>query len=140
MPDPAALAFARTRLTRIADRCEMVAGSVPRVLTKLTGREPFDVVVAGGLFDYLPDRWAMSTLRAFGKMLPPGGRLLFSNLAEGNPFRPWIGYLADWTLIERGVVDVEQLILEAELPVASQRIFRDSTSLALMMDFTIAPR
>jgi SAM-dependent methyltransferase len=138
--DPAALAFARTRLARIADRCELVAGSVPRVLTKLTGREPFDVVVAGGLFDYLPDRWAISTLKAFGKMLTPGGRLLFSNIAEGNPFRPWIEYLADWTLIERGVADVEQLILEAELPVASQRIFRDSTSLALMIDLTTAAR
>jgi extracellular factor (EF) 3-hydroxypalmitic acid methyl ester biosynthesis protein len=138
--DAHALEFARTRLTQIADRCEMVAGSVPRVLTRLNAREPFDIVVAGGLFDYLPDRWALSTLKAIGRMLKPGGRLLFSNIAEGNPFRPWIEYLADWTLNERGPADVEQLILAADMPVASQRIFRDSTSLALMIDLTTAPR
>jgi len=136
--DPAALEFARSRLTRIADRCELVPGSVPRVLTKLTARDQFDLVVAGGLFDYLPDRWAVATLKGLARIMKPGGRLLFSNIAAGNPFRPWIEYLADWRLIERSPADLEQLIGEAGFPGAARRIFRDSTSLALMIELTRA--
>lgn len=134
--DVAALSFARKRLIRLGSRCEYVAGTVPRVLSKLQAHGSFDLVVAGGLFDYLPDRWAIATLASIGKLLKPNGRLLFSNIATGNPFRPWIEYLADWTLIERDNADMERLIVEAAFPVGTQRIFRDSTSLALMIELT----
>ena len=66
-------------------------------------------------------------------------RFHFSNIAAGNPFRPWIEYLADWRLIERSPADLEHLISDADIPVASRRIFRDSTSLALMIDLTCRP-
>lgn len=134
--DPAALTFARERLPRLAARCVLLPGSVPRVLSKVTAAGPFDLVVAGGLFDYLPDRWALATLRAVRRMLAPGGTLLFSNIAAGNPFRPWIEYLGDWTLIERNEDDVERLIRQAGFP-GDPRIFRDSTALALMVNVTV---
>jgi len=134
--DAEALAYAGSRLSRLTGRCTLVTGAVPRVLPRLVPLAPFDLVIAGGLFDYLPDRWAIATLRSLARVLKPGGRLLFSNIAEGNPFRPWIEYLADWRLIERGPADIEQLIAEADFPAASQRIFRDSTSLALMIDLS----
>jgi SAM-dependent methyltransferase len=131
--DRAALTFARDRLPRIAGRCEFVAGSVPRVLPRVIGAGPFDLVVAGGLFDYLPDRWAVSTLRAVRRMLAPGGTLLFSNIAAGNPFRPWIEYLGDWRLIERNEAEVERLAGDAGFAIDRLRVSRDSTSLALMV-------
>ena len=137
--DPGALTFARERLPRLAGRCEFVSGSVPKVLSKVLAAGPFNLVVAGGLFDYLPDRWAVATLRAVRRMLAPGGTLLFSNIAAGNPFRPWIEYLGDWTLIERDEEGVKRLIQEAGFPVDNLRVFRDSTSLALMVNVT-APR
>jgi extracellular factor (EF) 3-hydroxypalmitic acid methyl ester biosynthesis protein len=136
--DPGALAFARDRLPRLASRCEFVAGTVPRVLSRVLAAGPFDLVVAGGLFDYLPDRWAIATLRAVRRLLAPGGTLLFSNIAAGNPFRPWIEYLGDWTLIERDEDDLRQLGRQAELPVDTLKVFRDSTSLALMVNVTVA--
>ena len=131
--DADALAFARARLDRIASRCTFVQGRVPRAIVKLpAGR--FDLVVAGGLFDYLSDRWAVATLSAVRERLAPGGRLLFSNIAEGNPFRPWIEYLADWWLIERTDADLLRLLEEAGFDPRGARVSRDSTGLALMAE------
>ena len=132
--DADALAFARTRLPAIADRSEFVHGTVPRILSSVSSRGPFDLVVAGGLFDYLPDRWALATLRAVRRLLTPGGRLLFSNIARGNPFRVWIEYLAEWQLIERDEQDLERLLTESGFPTASRHVFRDTTGLAFMVD------
>ena len=131
--DPDALAFARTRLFRLADRCEFEIGKVPRVLSRL-GAGRFDLVVAGGLFDYLPDRWAVATLRGVRRMLAPTGRVLFSNIAGGNPFRPWLEYLGEWNLIMRERKDVERLLAEAEFSHDKSRIFHDSTGLAIIVD------
>ncbi len=131
--DADALAFACTRLSRIADRCEFVTGTVPRVLSRL-GTGPFDLVVAGGLFDYLPDRWAVATLRNVIKLLTPGGRMLFSNIAAGNPFRPWLEYLGEWQLIARDREDLERLVAKSGFPHGDLRIFQDSSGLAMVVD------
>jgi extracellular factor (EF) 3-hydroxypalmitic acid methyl ester biosynthesis protein len=131
--DDDALAFARERLDRLEGRCAFVRGRVPRVLSKLpAGR--FDLIVAGGLFDYLPDRWAQATLGAARELLAPGGRLLWSNIAKGNLYRPWIEYLADWWLIEREETDVLRLLEQAGFDVEQARVSRDSTGLALLVE------
>ncbi len=131
--DPDALSFARTRLPRLTDRCEFVVGKVPRVLSRL-GAKQFDLVVAGGLFDYLPDRWAVATLRSVSRMLAPTGRMLFSNIAAGNPFRPWLEYLGEWNLIMRERGDVERLLAASGFSHEDLRIFHDSTGLAIIVD------
>ena len=109
---------------------------MPRVLVKLPDAGAFDLVVAGGLFDYLPDRWAVATLTAAGDLLAPGGRLFLSNIARGNPFRPWIEYLADWWLLERDEADLRRLLGQSGFDVERVKVFRDSTGLALLADAT----
>jgi extracellular factor (EF) 3-hydroxypalmitic acid methyl ester biosynthesis protein len=135
--DADALTFARQRLDRLADRCRFVQGRVPRVLGPLAAA-PFDLVVAGGLFDYLPDDWALATLRVVRRMLAPGGRLLLSNIAAGNPFRAWLEYLAKWELIEREPEDLGRLLAAAEFRPEDLHVSRDSTGLALMADVRVA--
>ncbi len=54
--DPDALAFCLDRLSAVRHRLEVVPGSPLRSLPKLARHAPFDLVLAGGLFDYLPDR------------------------------------------------------------------------------------
>lgn len=132
--DADALAFARARLDRIAGRCTFIQGRVPRAIAKLPPDSRFDLVVAGGLFDYLSDRWAVATLTAVRERLAPGGRVFLSNIAEGNPFRPWIEYLADWWLIERAEADLVRLLEEAGFDARRARVSRDSTGLALMAE------
>ena len=63
---------------------------------------PFDLVVAGGLFDYLPDEAITRLLQqARERLLTPSGQVLFTNIALENPCRLWIECLADWRLIHR---------------------------------------
>jgi extracellular factor (EF) 3-hydroxypalmitic acid methyl ester biosynthesis protein len=132
--DADALAFARERLDRLDGRCRFVQGRVPRVLSRVRDAGGFHLVVAGGLFDYLPDQWAVATLAAAREQLLPGGRLLFSNIAVGNPFRPWIEYLADWRLLERDEATLLRLLGEAGFDVDRAKVSRDSTGLALIAE------
>lgn len=134
--DADALAFARERLQLLSDRCRFVRGRIPRVLGPLTDA-PFDLVVAGGLFDYLPDDWAITTLRLVRRMLAPGGRLLLSNIAAGNPFRAWLEYLAEWQLIEREPEDLRRLLVAGGFDADGVQVSRDSTGLALMADVRV---
>lgn len=132
--DAGALDFARDRLDRLAGRCEFVQGRVPKVLSRLRAAGDFDLVVAGGLFDYLSDRWAVSTLTGVSELLAPGGRVFLSNIASGNPFRPWIEYLADWWLIERQESDLRRLLEQAGFEAVRTKVSRDSSGLALLVD------
>jgi SAM-dependent methyltransferase len=130
--DPEALAFSRQHLEGLGGRCRFVQGMVPRVLGRVVVDGPFDLIFAGGLFDYLPDRLAIRTLElALTKLLAPGGRLVFTNIAAGNPFRVWIEYLANWTLIERTEEDVRRLCSAAGLQ--TPLIERDATGLAMVV-------
>jgi hypothetical protein len=76
----------------------------------------------------------VATLSAARDLLLPGGRMLFSNIAVGNPFRPWIEYLADWRLIERDEAEVLRLIGEAGFQVERAKVTRDSSGLALLAE------
>ena len=136
--DPDALAFSRLQLGALGGRCRFVHGMVPRVLGRVAASGPFDLVYAGGLFDYLPDRLATRTLAiARRTLLSPGGRLVFTNIAAGNPFRVWLEYLANWTLIERSEDDIRRLCAGAGL--GAPLIERDATGLALVVSVTCDP-
>ncbi len=130
--DKDALSYSRAKLDPIADRCHLVPGTVPRVLRRVRDHGPFDLILAGGLFDYLSDRFIARTLsEAWNTLLSPGGRIVFTNIARGNPFRVWIEYLGSWRLIERSEEDVVNLCRAAGIPVTPV-IVRDATSLAIV--------
>ena len=132
--DPDALAFSRDHLDPIADRCHFVRGFVPRVLRRVAVHAPFDLILAGGIFDYLSDRFIVRTLCDAWHMLAPGGRIVFTNIAAGNPYRVWIEYLGDWKLIERSESDLAALCEEAGVP--APQLVRDATSLAIVAAVT----
>lgn len=137
--DPDALAFSAEHLTPIVDRCKFVHGPVPRVLRPLRPLGPFHLVYAGGLFDYLPDRVVERTLAiAWTALLARGGRLVFTNIAQGNPFRVWLEYIADWSLIERSEDDIERLCRGAGIGARPQ-LTRDSTGLAILASLQREP-
>jgi SAM-dependent methyltransferase len=130
--DPDALAGSRLALASIARQCQFVHGMVPRVLKRVRDAGPFDLVVAGGLFDYLSDRFIVRTLSdLWHDMLAPGGRILFTNIGRGNPYRVWLEYLANWRLIERSEADLVALCDEAGIPVPPTLV-RDATGLSIV--------
>lgn len=112
--DPDALAFSLARLADAQHRLHAVPGNVIRSVGRLAQHGPFDLVLAGGLFDYLPDRAADVLVRAvWQRLLAPGGRFFFTNLGRRNPYRVWMEYLADWRLIERSEAELLQLVTSA---------------------------
>jgi SAM-dependent methyltransferase len=128
--DPAALAYCRTALGPFADRCRFESGHALRILHRLT--EPADLIMAGGLFDYLPDRACRAILSTARRRLAPGGRLFFTNIAIGNPYRPWLEYCGEWSLIERTEEQVRALV-DNEDGGLDVQVERDVTGLTLLV-------
>lgn len=131
--DADALAFARERLPRLAPNVTTVCRNVIRGLVAVRALGPFDLVVAGGLFDYLPDQVITRVLQqARERLLTPSGRVLFTNISLENPFRLWIECLADWHLIHRSADDLRRLCVDAGYGADDVSIEADLTGLALI--------
>jgi SAM-dependent methyltransferase len=106
--DPDALARSEMLLPKLKRVCQFTQGDALRVSRSLDRR--FDLIVSGGLFDYLPDRVAILLLRIlFQRRLEPGGAVFFTNMANTNPYRGWMHYLFDWNLIERSENDIRRI-------------------------------
>src|SRR5436853_1526971 len=104
--DAGALDFAQSKLRGVDLR--ILHGNALSVAR--TVKTQFDLVIAGGLFDYLDDRAAAFLIRLIvTRLLVPGGVFFFTNIAEENPYRPLIEYFGDWFLIERSQEDVMRI-------------------------------
>ena len=132
--DPDALAFAATQLAPIVDRCTFLPGNALKIARRLRNSVPFDLILAGGLFDYLPDRHASYLLEQLWAQLAPGGVLFFTNIAEGNPYRSLIEYVGDWFLIERSRDMLLELAEAADIPLDAVTIERDESGLAFLVE------
>jgi extracellular factor (EF) 3-hydroxypalmitic acid methyl ester biosynthesis protein len=134
--DEAALAFSASRLAALGDRVSYVCRNVVRGLRDVTDDEhPYQLVLAGGLFDYLPDKVAGMVLRhARERLLAPGGRIIFTNIAHPNPYRLWIEYLAEWHLIHRTEDDVRDLCIDAGFSNGSVTVSREGTGLTMIVE------
>lgn len=114
----------------------LVPGNVLRRVPQLERLGPYDCVVAGGLYDYLDDRAAVLLTRVVvERMLKPGGRFFFTNVAPSNPFRPWLDCIADWPLIERSRDQLRTLVLEAGGGDGDLTLVRDPTGLVELVTF-----
>jgi hypothetical protein len=126
--DPDALTLASKRLGLLNDRTTMVPGNVFRALGSLAELGPFDLVLAGGLYDYLNDRAAQRLTDAvLTRLCRPGATFHLSAIAAGNPFRWTMEYLMGWSLIERDEAAVRALVPGCEVSVG-----HDPTGLALL--------
>ena len=94
----------------------------------------FDLVLAGGLFDYLPDEHAAYLIKHAWSLLDAGGVFFLTNIARGNPYRPLIEYFGDWFLIERSEDDVMRLCQAAGIPRDAVSITREETGLTLLIE------
>lgn len=133
--DPDALRLAEDSLGHLGDRLSIVPGNVMRSIDALAEQGPYDLVLAGGLFDYLPERIAT---RLIGKILrrlcKPGGLFYFSNVGAGNEFRVVLEYLMSWPLIERDEQDIRNLVAPHAELVAETSIALDPTALTLLAE------
>jgi SAM-dependent methyltransferase len=132
--DYEALDFALHALGPLAERCRYLNATIPRVFRKLVPFGPFDLAIAGGVFDYLPDRWVtLSARNIWHTLLAPGGEFVFTNIKRGNVFRVWIEYLVNWELRERDETEILRCCAEADIPTSAVQIQVDQTGLALLV-------
>ena len=95
------------------------------------------VLAGGGVCDYLSDKEVRFLIDvAQRKLLKPGGSIFLTNIATGNPYRPWMEYLVDWFLIERSQEDILQIFYRLGLQDEMIDVQRDKTGLTLMVELT----
>ena len=132
--DPDALQFSLDRLPLIRDRICVIERDVVRGLRHVKAHGPFDLVLAGGLFDYLPDRVAEMVLRqSRDHLLGTDGVLFFTNIACGNPYKEWIEFLGDWHLLHRSEADLRRLCASAGFDPGTTTVETDQTGLAYLV-------
>jgi SAM-dependent methyltransferase len=131
--EPAALELAEYRLRPVTTQYRLAPGNVIRISKRLAGGDCFDLVLAGGLFDYLSDRATVCLVRTiFQDLLAPGGVLLFTNMAEGNPWRLLMEYGSDWSLIERSEYRILDICRQAGIPRSSISLTREAAQLTVI--------
>ena len=133
--DTDALTFSARELAAIRNRIHIRPGNALKFLLKARNLGlRFDLVLAGGLFDYLNEKWAVSLIEHAYSLLEDGGTFYFTNIARGNPYRPLIEYFGDWFLIERSEEDIYRYCEAAGIPRSAVRMTREETGLTLMVE------
>ena len=135
--DADALDYSRRMLGSVAESFRFVQANALRVASRLAGAGPFDLVLAGGLFDYLPERHAVFLIGSvYERLLGEGGTFFFTNIAAGNPYRVLVEYFGDWFLIERSEEEMVRYCVAAGVPRENVRVSRDESGLALLLEVT----
>jgi ubiquinone/menaquinone biosynthesis C-methylase UbiE len=132
--DREALELSKKRLAHLRGRAFIVSGNFLQSLRKIEKRGPFDLILAGGLFDYISDKHISFFLkRALSNFLNKNGTLFFTNIKKENPYQVWQEYLADWKLVYRNEDEIRSLLTGAGFPNESITVEKDATGLTLLV-------
>lgn len=133
--DKEALDFSKKELESIGDKCTYILGHSIKLINVFEKHGPYDLIIAGGLFDYLPDKHISFILKnAFNKLLKFGGKFYFKNISENNPYRAWMEYLADWKLAQRSKEHIYKLIANADIGEIVVNINKEETGLTYLVE------
>jgi SAM-dependent methyltransferase len=94
-----------------------VPGTVGEILRRSVRFHDFDLVYAGGLFDYLPPSLGRALTTSLFRMLAPGGHLLIGNFTPDAVDAAYMEAVMDWPLVWRD--EQEMLALTHSLPGAA---------------------
>jgi extracellular factor (EF) 3-hydroxypalmitic acid methyl ester biosynthesis protein len=130
--DQDALAFSMQQLGSIKERITALHGNIYKLMRNLS--EEYDLILIGGVFDYLTDKTIVSILKSLRDNLYEDGKVFFTNINKNNRYRVFMEYLGDWFLIERCESDLYKLIANADWPEVSCRITRDKTGLTHLVE------
>ncbi len=132
--DNDALELSKKRLAGLRGNVHLVSGNFLQALRKTEQSGPFDLILAGGLFDYLSDKHISFFLKyVLSKLLKQQGVLFFTNVKTDNPYRVWQEYLANWKLVYRSEDDIANLLTDAGFTANDFKIEKDETGLTFLV-------
>lgn len=138
--DDAALEYSADKLNSLGDRIKIIGGNMFRNINKFAAEGQYDLILAGGLFDYLKDDQAVFLIEAVTtKLLSPNGKFVFTNIAKPNPYKIWMEYCANWFLIERGEGDIYQLLADVGVDRESIKLSMDNTGMTGLVEVNAPP-
>lgn len=133
--DADALEFSRQRLQAIASRCHFANTNILKSAAQFP-ETTFDLIIIGGVFDYLPDALIVKILRDLAaKKLAPDGKIFFTNISNDNSYRYWMNYFVDWEITERSREDILALCDRAKLNRDGVSIKKDLTGLTYLVKY-----
>jgi len=135
--DSEALELSKKRLNNFRAKVHLVSGNFLQSLRKIEKLGPFDLILVGGLFDYISDKHISFFLKhAFNNLLNQNSTLFFTNINKGNPYQVWQEYLADWKLVYRSEEDIRNLLTTAGFSDSAAKIEKDETGLTFLVTVT----
>ncbi len=137
--DPDAIAHIKAKFKPDAlEKITFICGNVLNLVrNKSYNGIEFDLILFGGVFDYLPDKVIKIVFKhMYFNMLSKDGKILFTNIKIHNPFRVWIEYLANWHVIERDEQDCINLCKISTIPEELVDIYPDETGLTLITEIS----
>jgi SAM-dependent methyltransferase len=130
--DQDALTFSMQQLWQIKEKITPLHGNIYKLMRNLS--EQYDLILIGGVFDYLNDKTIVSILKSLKDNLAEHGKVFFTNIDKNNRYRVFMEYTSDWFLIERSESHLEELIASAEWPGDSYKITKDKTGLTHLVE------
>lgn len=131
--DNGALEFSKTKLSSLGEKCIYINENIIRQ-SQIKTYAPFDLVITGGVFDYLNEKAIILLLKNFREsLLKKGGKFFFTNIKKENPIRVEIEYYGNWVLIERTEEDLMKLCLAAGYTSDEITIELDSTQFTYLV-------
>jgi ubiquinone/menaquinone biosynthesis C-methylase UbiE len=87
---------------------------IKKNICRFNTTEKYDLIWAGGLFDYFTDKAFLALIRRFKSWLKPDGEIIIGNFnKEYNPTRNYMELFGEWYLNHRNYGELEQLAWDA---------------------------
>jgi SAM-dependent methyltransferase len=133
--DEGALARSTVMVSASFPQVRSAVGNVVELLRDAKSLPKFDLIVAGGLFDYLEDRVARFVIKSAYGCLKAGGRFFFTNIGR-NPYRPWMEYCGAWFLRERDEPELRSLAIQSGIFAEKIHVSTETTGLTHLVGLT----
>jgi len=134
--DANALKFSKSKLDKaILARSKFINKNIISHVRELSRtKEQYDLVLFGGIFDYLSDKQISFVLKNIYNNTKEKGKILFTNIASNNPFKLWIEGIADWELIERKQEQNINICKLSSIPIQEIIQYKDGTGLTNIIE------
>lgn len=131
-----ALDLVRLRFSGSSVTQHYIPGNMFRKCREFVMHGKYDLILCGGLFDYVEMNSIQSFLRVlFNDAMAHNGAILFTNLADNNPYQDLIETFFSWEMKYRSERDFE-VAVHAVFPGATLQHWRDQTKLAVFYRMT----